>query len=779
MIKIITVKGAVQGVGYRPFIADKATKYGLNGYVKNLGAAVEILVSGEEKDIDSFLRCIGNECPSGAFVLSVSSSEINISESELKSVIKDSFEIIESSSMDFSSELPVFLPDIGICDKCMSEMKDPSDRRYRYPLISCASCGPRLSIINKFPYDRDTTTMNPFKMCPSCASEYKSGRRRHAQTISCHDCGPQMKLFLSDRNSSLSQEFQAENAVKKSIEVLKNGGVIALKGISGYQFVCKPCNEEAAKLRQIKGRENKPFAVMFPGIEEIKKYCTVNALEEELLRSSARPIVLLKANKASDYEVSRDSRYIGAFLASSGIHQLLLDETGPLIVSSANKSDDVIITDDKAIIKACKDKKFCIDGVLYHDRKINIPQDDSVLFVIGNNDENYRAHFIRRARGYAPLPVLLDSDKELSGSCILSFGGDLKNTFSLAQNERIIPSQYIGDLSDAGTYDNYVFLLDYYLKLFEKEADTYIADLHPGYFSTSFAQKKAQEDKKKLLYVQHHHAHALSVMAENSLKSCIGVSFDGTGYGTDSNVWGGEFLYCKDTEFTRMGHLSYVKLCGGDKAPKEPHLVKKAYLAALLSEKEQLPDDITLDPLIKSALDNNINTFISSSAGRLFDSIASLLGIGDHNSYEGECAIKLENAAWDYIEDNRNDHPLLNFDIAKENDVYLPLQTEIFKKLLCLKAEGKYDIKALSYAFHMAVCAMIRDVCVLIFKETGERNVCLSGGVFNNRIILSESTKLLKKEGFNVYSNEKVPLGDGGISLGQAYYGLIMKETER
>ncbi|MDC7295279.1 carbamoyltransferase HypF [Butyrivibrio sp. DSM 10294] len=766
----IRVKGAVQGVGFRPFIAETATKYGIKGNVKNIGAAVDILAIGNRDELDLFIESIKSEYPAGALILDLSAEEIvNYDETSLSE-----FMIVPSDEIDLSSELPVFLPDIGICDDCMNEMLDEKDRRYHYPLISCAVCGPRVSILNKLPYDRNTTTMIDFEMCGDCDSEYRRGRRRHAQTISCHSCGPQMIFRYSE------SELNKEEAVEKAIEILSNGGIIGLKGISGYQLVCLPTTEAATRLRELKGRERKPFAVMFSVLEEISEYCYVNDREKDLLLSSARPIVLLQKKKDFPEQVCRDSRYIGAFLPSSGIHRLLCDELGPLIVTSANKSDQPMIYSDEKFFDIFLDEKneLHADGVLYHKRKINIAQDDSVLFVI-RSSKGFSTQFIRRSRGYFPLPVLLknNSPESCSGaSCnkaVLALGADLKNTFAFAKKDKIIPSQHLGDLADVDVFEEYKKLIPYCRGLFHFSFDRMICDKHPGYFSSGYAAKLLQAnnlDDSSIIKVQHHHAHIFSVMAESGIDSCIGISFDGTGYGDDGKVWGGEYFYCNETSVKRFGHMSYIKLCGGDMAPKKADLVRDCYRFACDNDGES---DIIPD-IIRSALNNNINTYETSSVGRLFDAVSSLLGICGYNSYEGECATALEKEAWKYTGIDRPEFELKVY--RDDNGNIITDQADFFRQIVECQREGKYNTVLCAYAFHVAITTAIKSVCDIIREETGEKKVCLSGGVFMNRLLLTKTINLLSISGYEVYWNQQVPASDAGISLGQAYYGLMLSE---
>ncbi len=814
MTKRIVVKGAVQGVGYRPFIAEKAEQLNIKGYVKNTGASVEIIAQGDESQIDAFIFDIKNEVPPGAFIVSLEVSDCT-------SLSFESFEITQSSEIDLSSEIPVFLPDIGICDSCMEEMLDPEDRRYRYPLISCAVCGPRISILNYLPYDRHSTTMKEFHMCDTCSGEYKRGRRRYAQTISCHDCGPQMLFKYNSKSGSSNTDIPrektiteteaqtqmiGEDAVREAANVIKNGGIIGLKGISGYQLVCMPKADAALRLRKVKGRENKPFAILYATIDDIRNDAVVSPLEEELLLSSARPIVLLK--KRTDYpeEVVKSSLYIGAFLPSSGIHRLLCDACGPLIVTSANISDAPMIIEDRDFYDTFFE---AVDGMCYHKRQINMAQDDSVMFVI-DSGEGETAQFIRRARGFVPLPIFVNNPGLRAGGAgtVFAAGGDLKNTFAFGKKDRILPSQYIGDLGDEATNRNHVSLCESYNKIFYLKPDVIVSDLHPGYFSSRRADAYARELDIPSIKLQHHFAHVYSVMAENSLESAIGVSFDGTGYGTDGKIWGGEFLYCRGADMTRMGHLSYVKLVGGDTASKNAADVCSCYrIAAKKHELKEIVNDIKnidnekelarLDILSK-ALINNINTFECSSMGRLFDAVAALLGISSYNSYEGECAILLENEASEFIRSNKDNPDFPEFKFRLLENVGTPLsgkqdvshdkneaidsddaqiiadQLELFSQIMEEVITGRYSSGAISYGFHMAVSQLVSDVCCLIRDQRNENKVCLSGGCFNNRILLTNTIKRLRNQGLEVFWNQKLPLGDGSISVGQAYYGRLL-----
>ena len=788
MIKELLIKGAVQGIGYRPFIAEKAEKLNICGFVKNLGAQVQVLAIGSEEELTALVNYVRSEVPPGGYILFITEKDIKELPPEWR-MYEKSFSIIDSSELDLSSDIPVFLPDIGICDDCQREIFDPRDYRRGYGLNSCAVCGPRMSILKALPYDRDNTTMYNWGPCPYCEMDYKKGRRRFAQTISCNSCGPE--IIVDYPNNKSACVISGSLAMDYAVRILKKYSILGLKGVGGYQLVGKPDAETAKRLRRLKGRENKPFALMFFDVDMVKEYAYVSEKEEELLKSPARPIVLLKKKYDFDNEIVKDSRYIGAFLPSAGFHSILTKELGPLIVTSANKSDEPIIIDDDEFISTFFDKKKdeserC-DGILYHKREITMPFDDSVMFVTsGKNGE--QGHFLRRSRGYVPLPVIFNSEtiKTSPQKVVFSFGADLKSSFAFGHNDKIMLSQHIGDLKDYNCLTSYKKLFEQYKDIFKQVPNRYVCDLHPGYASTTFAMEMAKKDNIFLFKLQHHFAHTYSVMAENSLTSTIGVSFDGTGYGTDGCIWGGEFLHCNGKKKNRLGHLSYVTLTGADNASKDASLVRDCYKHKAFTEGYLDGNSIALSSndeqynLIDSAIDNQVQTFESSSIGRLFDAVSSLLGICDHNSYEGECAIMLENRAWDFIESgDEKDYPKFSFDIvSSESDAFTADQVNIFSDICKCQNEGRFDVDAIAYGFHMAITDLIVKGCELSKELTGENNVCLSGGVFNNRLILSKAMDLLTDRGFNVYSNKVVPLGDGGISLGQAYYLLLVSERE-
>ncbi|WP_408070995.1 carbamoyltransferase HypF [Butyrivibrio sp. JL13D10] len=789
MNALIRVTGAVQGIGYRPFVAELATKYELKGEVKNLGGIVEIIVLGDEENISSFYGELKKSSPSGSIVINVSLEYLK--ENEPEGLIGYSgFRIVESSDNFEKSYLPVFPPDIAICDKCLEEMHDEQNRRFGYPLISCASCGPRFSILRKLPYDRKTTTMDVYCLCPECNNEYQKGRRRHAQTISCHSCGPQL-IFdafdsegkdLSDTAISEGHDLSDTVIIDKAARIIQNGGIIGIKGIGGYQLAADPYNYEAVKkLREIKGREQKPFAVMFSSVSEIKRLCKVSEKEEEFLLSSAKPIVLLdKKNCDFSENVCGNSGQIGAFLPSSGLHVLLTEKTGPLIVTSGNISGEPMIIADDIFRDRFSDK---IDGVIWYKRDILRPLDDSVIQMYKDSEGNDEPRFIRRARGYVPLPLFLNNTL-YDGILFEAYGADLKNTFSIGYGDRIITSQFLGDMEDYKTVKLQKNELKEFCEIFrvdnlEAKSKLIICDKHPGYHTTELADsayKAAETVKTRLITIQHHHAHIGSVMAEHGLKNCIGVAFDGTGYGTDKTIWGSEFLVCNEVNFLREGHLKPIRIVGQDEGMKNAAISAVCYL---LDSGLEIPRGIMDDSeltLIRAALANNINAYPNSGMGRLFDAVSCILGICSYNSYEGECAVRLQNAAEKYSDMNvfsDNDAIILPIKISDEDNVMDV--TDMLKELLSLRDEESREL--LAYSFHKAIAEAVKRIAINIRSRHKISDICLSGGVFANRLLLYLCDKMLKEEGFVVYYNRILPTNDGGISAGQVYLANLMIEN--
>jgi hydrogenase maturation protein HypF len=733
----IRLYGIVQGVGFRPFVVKLAFLLGITGTVKNSGGLVDITACGTAEQLDAFQRRLLAEKPEKALIVHHETEDIPVA-------WYDSFTIQPSGE----AEGPVFVsPDLCVCDACLDELADGRDERFRHPFISCMACGPRYSIIEGAPYDRDTTTMRDFEMCEACAGQYgdREDRRYHAQTISCHRCGP--FLIYKDRGGG---ETTHEAAFNDAIKALSAGGVVAVKGIGGYHLCCDPFDQNAVLwLRELKHRELKPFAVMFQGLDGVRRYAHVSPQEEALLLSGARPIVLLK-QKENDLApaVCGDSRLLGAFLPYTPLHALLTQAVGPLVMTSANVSEEPIVKDDGPMLAWPG-----LDGVLYNTRRIAARVDDSVAKVSAG-----QMQIIRRSRGYAPLPVILRGESQ---GAVFAAGGQLKSAFCLASGRFAYVGPHIGDLDNDGCINAYRESLERLQKLLRISPELAVCDLHPGYASTTLAE----ETGLPLLRVQHHQAHIASVMAEHGLEEpVIGVAFDGTGWGCDNTVWGGEFLVCRGNRFERAGHIKSVRFLGGDEGMKDAAKSAMFYLHDAALDGHIRDERWTL---IQAALDNGVNTHGNSGMGRLFDAASAVLGVCAYNRYEGECAIKLENLAAQALEQGTEPVPMA-FAVSEKDDILVADAAPVISAL----AQGSQSKEALALGFHRAVADMAVALCARLRGRTGINKVALSGGVFQNAVLLGDMMDKLTARGFAVYTNEKVPPNDGGISLGQAQIGL-------
>ncbi len=728
---LLTVYGVVQGVGFRPFAARIAEEMGISGYVRNKGGFVEILLSAEQQAVDEYIHRLCVMKPFGAEI-------DHICRASVSECPKDGFSIIHSEPAD---DTPVLPPDFSVCEDCLREMKDPENPRYRHPFISCTSCGPRYSLLKQIPYDRDHITMKQFTLCPSCLKEYQGQtRRRHAQTIACHDCGP--KLLWTGKNG---QKAEGENALEQAIVALQNGDIVAVKGIGGYQYICSPyLRASVQRLRNLKGREEKPFAVMFPGMDDIFRVCVVSEKEEEMLCSSARPILLLEKKKECfDQGVCGKSRFVGAFLPNTPLHTLLLSACGPLIVTSANQSGEVLCFEDEQMLST---KHPLLEGILWHDREIVTPLDDSVAQICADHTK-----MIRRSRGYVPSPLILPKE----ASCnIMATGSDLKTAFCLVKGTKAYMSQYLGDMEQVAVQKTYGDTVQHMTQLFHIKPQKMVCDLHPGYHTVRWAEQQ----KIPLLKVQHHHAHIASVMAEHHLQGkVLGFAFDGTGYGTDGTIWGGEILLCQGGEFERVGSLMPIWMAGGDQGAKDIRFSAHSYLyAAGLSSEE------AAFQVISMALENRVNTVKNSAMGRLFDAVSYLLSVATRNDYEGEAPMLLENEA---VSAQRNNEQPYFLEIPVGKDGVADTLWLIRQLMEGVKTGA--SVGSMAFGFHHAVADMM--VCFAEKYREGTQTVALSGGVFANHLLSSLAEEKLKAKGFQVYFNEQVPCNDGGIALGQAY----------
>ncbi len=740
----IFIRGMVQGVGMRPFLALLAREYGIAGSVKNIGSNVELVVRARESILDAFVEAIRVRKPETAEIVEIKSDGMDAS-------IPDSFDIVASSPGSVSM-LPADFP---VCAECAREMNDQANRRYRHPFISCAVCGPRYSIFTRAPYDRANTTMADFPMCPDCAREYNDpqSRRYHAETISCHACGPY--LIYHDGGGQCIREA----ALAAAKDALKSGGIVAVKGVGGYHLACDPQNEAAVhRLRELKGRELKPFAVMFRGIDEIEKACVLTPPERELLLSPARPIVLLETKGAPFApSVSGGVRTTGAFLPYTPLQMLLLEDITALVMTSANRTGRPEIYEDTEMLAMLEDG--ALTGVLANARRIVTRLDDSVAKHAAGLRQT-----VRRSRGYAPRPVFLPIDNPKS---ILAFGSDLKSAFCLLSGSEAYMSPYFGDMEELEVQRAYEANLRHMRDLFTFEPALAACDMHPSYH----ASRLARESGMPLTEVQHHHAHIASVAAEHSLTgSVIGVAFDGTGWGEDGAIWGGEYLLCEGGGYTRRAHMKYVPLAGGDSVAVD---ARKAALCYCMASGVHYSGFDGAD-LLRAALVSGTGTFRYSGMGRLFDAVASLLGICQFNGYEGQCAIALENEALKAAGSGVPPLPM-EFEFSINNGIINIDSSPVIRAVAGAAKAGQAGNAALG--FHEAVCRMAAEACRRIRDESGVNAVALSGGTFQNGLILSGAVRLLQESGFSVYTNNEVPCNDGGLALGQAY-AAAMKRME-
>lgn len=742
--KKIIVQGIVQGVGFRPFIYNLAESFNINGFVSNTSQGVMIEAESELSIIDSFIDDINAKSPPLAVITNVNSTEIQVQNSS-------DFVIKKSDGGDFRSTL--ISPDIAVCDDCLEELFDLNDRRYLYPFINCTNCGPRYTIINNIPYDRPYTSMKNFKMCPDCQAEYDdpSNRRFHAQPNACPKCGPQIKLFDSNKNNLNTDEI-----IATACELLKQGSIIAIKGLGGFHLAVDSNNNNAVlKLRKLKGRDEKPFALMVKNISKVEKYCQLNNSEAEVLKSISSPIVLLKRISNTDIaeSVAPGNDHLGIMLPYTPLHHILFDKLDiPLVMTSANLSEEPICIDND---EAFNRLNGIADYFLIHDRDIYLRSDDSVGI-----DLNNKFRFIRRSRGIAPQPVFVNS----KGPTILAIGGELKNTVCLLKDDKAILSQHIGDLENVEAYNFFKLTIDHLQRIFNAKPELIVHDLHPSYFSTQWA--KEQSDIK-LLPVQHHHAHMAACMVENQLSSpVIGIIMDGTGYGTDRTIWGGEILVGDFKDFDRFAHFEKMKLPGGDAAIKSPWRTAVSYLHKTYPD--GLPDlpflkDHDIEPIIE-IINKNINSPHTSSCGRLFDAIAAMSGGKQIIKYEAQAAIEFMQSF-----DSINVRPFSFVIDQKDNHREIMLQP-IIRSVVRSIQNGELFSK-ISNRFHATLSQIFIEIAKDARSETGINDIVLSGGVFQNMILFEHTIFALEKAYFKVYTHSQVPTNDGGISLGQAMIG--------
>lgn len=786
--KMIRVYGIVQGVGFRPTVSRHAMARGIRGSVSNKGPYVEIFAQGRQQDVDGFIGDIENRPPKRAAILKLLVEPVEEPEEFTQ------FDIIESEK----TKGEIFVsPDIAICDECKEEMFDPKNRRYLHPFINCTCCGPRLTILDSLPYDRERTSMKEFPMCPSCADEYHNPdtRRYDAQPVCCNDCGPEVYL--------IGREERGREAITYTRKTIASGGIVAIKGIGGFHLCCNATSEEAVqRLRKLKRRPVKPFAVMAQDLETVKEVCQVSEEQERILTGHQKPILLLDKliNQPNKQEtegklcesIAPGNPKVGVMLPYAPVQLLLfhyddgIEMPKLLVMTSGNTSGAPICRDDH---EAVEELSYLCDCILSHDRKIRIRADDSVMdFYKGE------PYMIRRSRGYAPLPFMVSTPWK---GQVIAAGGELKNTFCIGVDNRFYPSPYVGDLEDLRTVKALKETIGRLETLLEVQPEVVVCDLHPKYNSTVVAQELGLP----VLKVQHHYAHILSCMAENDCEEkVIGVSFDGTGYGTDGTIWGGEILIADYQGFTRLGSIQPFVQVGGDVSAKEGWRIAVSLIWQNTGDLEK-----TLDTVQKLGLcteqeakvlvtmaQRKLNAVTSTSAGRLFDGVSAILGIRRASTFEGEASTALEFAAeaWRAQEIQKKNVDIrvksLKMWMTEKKDIpenpgtsassteerkFVLNTGDIVAHLVQEKLAGE-DSGKLAYEFHRALAEQILAACEAAEQETGIKKVALSGGVFQNRLLLELVDDGLAERGFEVLKHSLIPPNDGGIALGQAAYGM-------
>ena len=757
--KRIRVYGIVQGVGFRPTVSRHAMTSGITGTVCNKGPYVEIYAQGASSQVDSFVELLYTQPPRRAAIL-----KLDVRPADDAPAFTD-FAIIESEK----TKGEVFVsPDIAICDDCVRELFDPHNRRYLHPFINCTCCGPRLTILDALPYDRERTSMSVFPMCPSCATEYYTPktRRYDAQPVCCNDCGP--TTYLLDRPE------RGRAAITEARRIIAGGGTVAIKGIGGFHLCCDATSEAAVNLlRERKRRSAKPFAVMARNLAAAQRECEVNAVAEEILTGHQKPILLLpkRENGSVCDAVAPDNPKLGIMLPYAPLQLLIFDYDDGiqmpdcLVMTSANESGAPICRDDD---DARRELDNLCDAILSHDRLIRVRADDTVMDLFED-----KPYMVRRSRGWTPLPFILTGP---GARGILAVGGELKNAFCVASGEMYYPSAYVGDLGDVRTVEALSETVGRMETLLEIEPQVVACDLHPGYNSTMLAQRIAAERGLELVPVQHHYAHVASCMAENDYAGpVIGVSFDGTGYGTDGTIWGGEVLLSTYEGFERLGHIAAFPQPGGDASAREGWRIAAAMLSTQrgTARAKEIATQLRLcatneAQVIGTMIARGLNTVTSTSAGRLFDAVSAVLGIRHASSFEGESATQLQFAAERCPAAERPVQVLQADERLRTEDGALVLATDtLFARIVDARLAGA-NVERLAYAFHLGLSELVEAACQAVRKETGVATVALTGGCYQNTLLLALCVNRLREQDFVVLTHSLVPPNDGGIALGQA-----------
>lgn len=752
----IKIQGAVQGVGFRPFVYKLARVFQLKGWVSNSSQGVVIEAEGEKEILKDFLISLEKEKPELARIQEFESDI-------LEPAGYDDFEIRESS--DSGEKSALVLPDIAVCADCLKDILNPRDRRYYYPFTNCVNCGPRYSILEKLPYDRENTTMKRFRICKKCLEEYQdpSNRRFHAQPTACPDCGPTLKFC--DRNGKIMRK--GDEALFFAAQKVSDGFILAVKGLGGFHLVVDARNTEAVNLlRERKHRKEKPFAVMVPSMEWVRKLVQVSKLEEKKLLSPEAPIVLLRRLSQNLEDVSSAvapaNPYLGIMLPYTPLHYLFLKElTFPIVATSGNLSEEPICVDET---EAFFRLGGTADYFLIHDRPIARPVDDSVVRILWD-----QIMILRRSRGYAPFPIRVDETLP----AIIGVGGHLKNAVSISCGKKVFISQHIGDLGNVQGFEVLKKTIQDLSRIYDLKPAVIACDLHPDYRSTHYAEELAEKEGAQLVRVQHHYAHSLSGMTENRLKPpFLSVAWDGTGYGEDGTVWGGEFLKITDDSFKRVAHLRLFPLPGGEKAVTKPKRAGFGLIYELFKGRLDEVSDLEFWKLfssqeikiLKTMLEKKINSPLTSSAGRLFDAAAAITGVCFDASFEGQAAVKLEFAAYGsgrLAEKEKYPFRLVGTGSEAWMPIALDWEPMVFEMLKEIKR--KVSISMISVKFHNT----LSDMIVSAAHQIGLKQILLTGGCFQNKYLVERTAANLKSEGFELYLHHQIPPNDGGIALGQ------------
>jgi hydrogenase maturation protein HypF len=745
--KKITITGIVQGVGFRPFVYNRACEYHLSGHVVNTPQGVEIEIEGPAANLESFMHDLKESAPPLAVYRKISATT-------LAPLGENAFTICHSDSSGVTTAL--VSPDAAVCKECINELFDPADRRYHYPFLNCTNCGPRYTIIENVPYDRPRTAMRNFKMCARCQAEYDdpANRRFHAQPNACPVCGPQ--LLLRDCNGESIAEKYA--ALHEAVKLLGAGKILAVKGLGGFHLAVDATDDAAVlRLRKRKGREEKPLAVMVADVQSIKKICSISNREEQLLASPQSPIVLLRKSRdcGLSEHVAPDNDYLGVMLPYTPLHHLLMREFGkPLVMTSGNFSEEPICIANE---DAFKRLGTIADGFLFHNRDIYTRADDSVLIHLAGQDR-----FVRRSRGYAPQPIKVKS----KGVPILAVGGELKNTVCVVKDDEAFVSQHIGDLVNVEAVSFFTETITHLQKVFAVDPQIIVHDLHPDYLASRWAQ---EQDNVQKIAVQHHHAHLAACLAENREDGpAIGLIMDGTGYGADGTVWGGEVLLGDGKEFKRYACFEPMPLPGGDAAIRSPWRSAVGYLSETFAG--ALPDLAFLQghdtALVMEQVAKKINCPRTSSCGRLFDVVAAMSGGRQIIRYEAQAAIEFMQAAGDVLSD---EHFHYDFSTNSENLIYMSVHSVI--KSVVQALQTGMALPEISRRFHKTLVCLLVDIAKKAREDNGISTVALSGGVYQNHLLFENIIPALEHEKFKVLTHKLLATNDGCIAFGQAIVG--------